>query len=96
MPLFPPRILDLLLSGRDSTAHAARVAREWLFLKLSGMTLRLGHRVLLAGTSAFRAGALGMPGLRKVFLISSRLDRMGLRLMRWSIGRQGTAGRDRR
>ncbi|WP_137931896.1 hypothetical protein [Mesorhizobium comanense] len=93
---FPPRILDLLLSCRHSTARAARVAREWLFLKLSGMTLRLGHRVLLTGTSAFRAGALGMPGLRKVFLISSRLDRMGLQLMRWSIGRQGTARRDRR
>jgi len=95
MRLFPPRVLHLFLWRGNQILRIARVAREWFFLKLSGMAPRLGHRVLVTGAKAFWAGLIGKAGLRAVLVISLRLDRIGMRLMRQSIHRRRAESRDR-
>ncbi|UVK46063.1 hypothetical protein BPNPMPFG_001663 [Mesorhizobium sp. AR07] len=95
MRLVPRQLLHLDSPRGRRIIRIAGIAREWFLLKLSGVALRLGHRVLVAGARAFWAGAIGKAGLRNVLRISSRLDRVGMRLMRQSIRRRRAESRDR-
>lgn len=57
---------------------------EWLCLKASRVLLVLGHGLLHTAARSYWHGLVGRRGLQRVFWISSRLNRAGIRLLRRS------------